>query len=272
MHQLARFNQAIDKSVIFHRFCPKCHIVRAKWRNRDYAVHSGREEAFIPLSATLSRSSKTPSRTRRRQQPPAAPTPPDRAFELASTSTAFARNETVFLEGLPADCIYKIESGCVRTYATLENGERQLVAFHVPGDCFGLEDRGVHMMSAEATTDSAILVVKRKTLMARNPDVAMVRYLLDLTAGELRRTRRHNMLLLKGAQERVIGFLLEMKERGHSDREIALHMTRRDIADYLGLTIETVSRTLSRLEAESTISLPTPWRIVLHDTAALNLQ
>ena len=224
------------------------------------------------LSASIARPSKRRPRARRRPQPAVAPTAPNRTLELASTPLNFMRNETIFSEGEPAECIYKIESGCVRTYAMLKNGERQLLAFHVPGDCFGLEDRDLRTMSAEATTDSAILVVKRKTLMARNPDVAMVRYLLDLTAGELRRTRRHNMLLLKGAQERVIGFLLEMKERGHSDREIALHMTRRDIADYLGLTIETVSRTLSRLEAESTISLPTPWRIVLHDTAALNLQ
>jgi len=195
-----------------------------------------------------------------------------RTLDLLGALTTFARNGVIFSEGQPAECVYKIESGCVRTYAMPQTGERQLVAFHVPGDCFALEGGDVHMMSAEATTDSTIRVIKRKALMARKNDAGMMRHLLDLTGAELRRTQRHNMLLLKGAQERVIGFILEIKERGHSDGEIALDMTRRDIADYLGLTIETVSRTLSRLEAESAISLPTPWRIVLHDPAALNLQ
>jgi len=225
------------------------------------------------LSASIARPSKRRPRARRRPQPAVAPTAPNRTLELASTPLNFMRNETIFSEGEPAECIYKIESGCVRTYAMLKNGERQLLAFHVPGDCFGLEDRDLRTMSAEATTDSAILVVKRKALMTRNGDAAsMMRYLLDLTAEELRRTQRHNKLLLKGAQERVIGFLLEMKERRGVETEIALHMTRRDIADYLGLTIETVSRTLSRLESEAAISLPTPWRIVLRVPAALNLQ
>ena len=98
----------------------------------------------------------------------------------------------------------------------------------------------------------------------------MVRYLLDLTSEELRRAQRHNLLLLRGAQERVVGFLQEISERGHGEGEIALHMTRRDIADYLGLTVETVSRTLSRLESEAAISLPTPWRVVLNDPTMLN--
>jgi CRP/FNR family nitrogen fixation transcriptional regulator len=147
-----------------------------------------------------------------------------------------------------------------------------LVAFYLPGDCFGLEGREQHVVSAEATTDSKIRVIKRKALMTRNADAAMVRYLLALTAEELCRSQRHNLLLLRGAQDRVVGFLREIQERGHSQNEFALHMTRRDIADYLGLTIETVSRTLSRLEAESAISLPTPWRVVLRDTADLSLE
>ena len=85
----------------------------------------------------------------------------------------------------------------------------------------------------------------------------MTRYLLELTAAELRRSQsRNNLLLLKGAQERVVGFLREMAQRGQHQGEFDLAMTRRDIADYLGLTIETVSRTLTRLETEAAISLP----------------
>lgn len=193
-----------------------------------------------------------------------------RSIDLMSAPTSYARNEEIFCEGELAECIYKIESGCVRTYKILDNGMRQLVAFYLAGDLFGLEGHEHHTVSAEATTPSVIRAVKRKALTARGTDRAMIKHLLDLTAQELRRTQRHNLLLLKGAQERVVGFLLEMAERGHGQSEIRLHMTRRDIADYLGLTIETVSRTLSRLESEAAISLPTPWRVVLNDPAVLN--
>ncbi len=226
----------------------------------------------MPLPTTFNGTSKSRVRSRGRRLSSGSPQPPARSIDALGTSTTFARNAQIFAEGQPAECIYKIESGCVRTYKTLDSGERQLVAFHLPGDCFALEGRERYAVSAEATTNSTIRVIKRKTLMARNGDAAMMRHLLELTADELRRTQRHNMLLLKGAQERVVGFLLEMQERGHSESEIPLHMTRRDIADYLGLTIETVSRTLSRLEAESAISLPTPWRVVLNDQSALSLQ
>jgi CRP/FNR family nitrogen fixation transcriptional regulator len=115
-----------------------------------------------------------------------------------------------------------------------------------------------------------VRVIKRKALMARGGEMATIKHLLDLTAAELRRTQNHNLLLLKGAQERVIGFLSEMAEHGQSGSEFELPMTRRDIADYLGLTVETVSRTLTRLETKAAISLPTPWRVVLHDLTALN--
>lgn len=184
--------------------------------------------------------------------------------------TAYARNEEIFGEGEPADYLYKIESGCVRAYHTLDNGRRQLVAFYLAGDLFGLDARELHTISTEATTPSKIRVIKRKALMARGGEMATIKHLLDLTAAELRRTQNHNLLLLKGAQERVVGFLREMAQRGQHQGEFDLFMTRRDIADYLGLTVETVSRTLTRLETEAAISLPSPWRVVLHDPSALN--
>jgi CRP/FNR family nitrogen fixation transcriptional regulator len=184
--------------------------------------------------------------------------------------TAYARNEEIFGEGEPADYLYKIESGCVRAYHTLDNGRRQLVAFYLAGDLFGLDARELHTISTEATTPSKIRAIKRKALMARGGEMATIKHLLDLTAAELRRTQNHNLLLLKGAQERVVGFLREMAQRGQHQGEFDLFMTRRDIADYLGLTVETVSRTLTRLETEAAISLPSPWRVVLHNPSALN--
>jgi len=95
--------------------------------------------------------------------------------------------------------------------------------------------------------------------------------LLTLTNLELRRTQSHIALLLKTAQERVASFLLEMEKYEHADGGIDLPMVRQDIADYLGLTIETVSRNLTRLESASAISIPTNRRVVVCDRSMLKL-
>ncbi|MBI3702653.1 MAG: helix-turn-helix domain-containing protein [Rhizobiales bacterium] len=192
------------------------------------------------------------------------------AIDQISAPIPYARNEVIFSQGEPADYLYKIESGCVRAFYPLDKGSRQVLAFYLAGDIFGLGAHDRHTISSEATTPSLIRVIRRKVLMGYGGDVAMSRHLLQLTAAELRRARDHNLRLLKGAQDRVIGFLREMVQRGQTQDEIELLMSRRDIADYLGLTIETVSRTFSRLEAAAAISLPSPWRIVLRDPSALN--
>jgi len=106
------------------------------------------------------------------------------------------------------------------------------------------------------------------TLAARNNDVA--RELWTMTAGELQRAQGHVMLLIKTAQERMAGFLLEMSARALSGNEVDLPMSRQDIADYLGLTIETVSRTLTQLENLAAIAVPSSRRIVLRNRNALS--
>jgi len=105
-------------------------------------------------------------------------------------------------------------------------------------------------------------------LAERDSDVA--RQLWTLTGQELRRLQDHILLLIKTAQERVAGFLLEMAERRSSGNAIELPMSRQDIADYLGLTIETVSRTLTSLENAATIEVPSARRIVLRNRSALS--
>jgi len=99
----------------------------------------------------------------------------------------------------------------------------------------------------------------------------MAQHLLEVTAAELRRAQSHMLLLIKSAQERVAGFLLEMANRAKTRSEVDLPMSRQDIADYLGLTIETVSRTLTQLENACAITLPSSRHIVLRDRAALNV-
>lgn len=182
----------------------------------------------------------------------------------------FRRNVEIYGEGEPADYVYKVASGAARAYKVLNDGRRQIGAFYLPGELFGLEAGEEHHCSAEAVSDSTILVIRRSALVAlarRDGDVA--RQLWTLTAGELQRVQEHMLLLIRSAQERVACFLLEMAERLATSDTIELPMPRQDIADYLGLTIETVSRTLTHLETSAAIAVPTCRRIVLRNRSAL---
>ena len=192
------------------------------------------------------------------------------SFDLIGAPMPFTRNAEIYGESEPADYLYKVISGTVRTYRVLSDGRRQIGAFYLPGDVFGFEIGAEHAFSAEAITNATVLVVKRSVLTARaERDGAVARQLLAMMAGELARTQSHMMLLIKTAQERVAGFLLEMAGRAMRLDEVDLPMSRQDIADYLGLTIETVSRTLTLLENSAAIALPTSRRIVLRNRAAL---
>ena len=193
------------------------------------------------------------------------------AIDAMGAPMPYGRNAEIYGENEPAEYLYKVLSGTVRTYKILNDGRRQIGAFYMPGDVFGLEVGDEHTFSAEAICDSKVLVIKRSALVAlaaRDNEVA--RQLWTMTAGELHRAQNHIMLLIKTAQERVAGFLLEMAKRSAAITEIELPMSRQDIADYLGLTIETVSRTLTQLENSAAIAVPTSRRIVLRNRAALN--
>jgi CRP/FNR family nitrogen fixation transcriptional regulator len=192
------------------------------------------------------------------------------SIDMMGAPMTFGRNEEIYGEREPAEYLYKVISGTVRTYKILADGRRQIQAFHVPGDIFGFEFEDEHAFSAEAISDARILVVKRSAVMAlaaRNNDAA--RQLWELTARELQRVQGHVMLLVKTAQERVVSFLLEMAGRTPGEA-VELPMSRQDIADYLGLTIETVSRTLTSLESAAAIALPSSRRIVLRNHQALS--
>jgi CRP/FNR family transcriptional regulator, nitrogen fixation regulation protein len=196
--------------------------------------------------------------------------PLSQTMRLTGALMSHQRNSEIFGEGEPADYLYKVVDGCVRTYRVLGDGRRQIGGFYLPGEVFGLSIGADHAMSAEAIANSKVLVIKRSALNAiADREPAIGRELLRLTAQELRRVQDHILLLIKSAQERVAGFLLEMADRVVADEVIVLPMSRQDIADYLGLTIETVSRTLSALERSATIALPTSRRIVLRNRAAL---
>src|SRR5215472_14898333 len=178
-------------------------------------------------------------------------------MHMMGATMAFVRNTEIFGENEPADYLYKLISGTVRTYKILSDGRRQIGGFYLPGDVFGLEFGDAHTHSAEAMTDAKVLVIKRSALT-------------ELAGRDATVAHDRLVLLIKSAQERVASFLLEMAERAPCGDSIELPMPRQDIADYLGLTIETVSRTFTALEGSAAIDVPTSRRIVLRNRAALH--
>lgn len=228
------------------------------------------------LTQTAIRVTPSPSRnpcpTRRDQhRPNESANPLLDAMRLMGAVLSYKRNTEIFGEDEPADYIYRVLSGSVRTYKILSDGRRQVCGFYLPGDCFGLQFSEEHTFSAEAIADTKVLVVKRSALTGlADRDAAVGRELFALTARELRRMQEQVLLLVKSAQERVASFLVEMSARATAENAIELPMSRQDIADYLGLTIETVSRTLTSLENCAAIELPTSRHIVLRNRSALS--
>jgi CRP-like cAMP-binding protein len=191
------------------------------------------------------------------------------SVELVSVPMSFSKDAEIYGENEPAEYVYKILTGAVRITRVLQDGRRQIEAFYFPGDVFGLEFGAEHTSSAEAVSSATIALVKRSALLAAaTRDSSLSNQLLTHTARELEQARRHAMLLVKTAQERVASFLIEISKQlvGGS---VELPMSRQDIADYLGLTIETVSRTLTQLQKTCTIEFATSRRMILRNKQAL---
>jgi CRP-like cAMP-binding protein len=192
------------------------------------------------------------------------------AMQTMGSQMRFGPNEEIFAETEPAEYIYKVTKGAVRTYKILSDGRRQIGGFYLPGDIFGLEVSQEHQFSAEAINDVTVMVVRRSVIVSlAERDCDTARELWSFTGRELNRVQEHLLLLVKSAQQRVASFLLEMSARFAATDAIELPMSRQDIADYLGLTIETVSRTMTQLVSEQAIGLPSSRRIVLRNCGAL---
>jgi CRP/FNR family nitrogen fixation transcriptional regulator len=190
---------------------------------------------------------------------------------LIASEFSYKKDEEIFGEGEPSEYVYEVVSGSVRTYKLLSDGRRQIGSFHVPGDVFGLESGSTHRMTAEAIVDTTVRLVKRSAIeKAATTDVQVARKLWSMTASELGRAEDHMLLLgRKTAIERVATFLLEMDRRLVGAGMLALPMCRRDIGDYLGLTLETISRALSQLHTEGVLGFSGARQIVLRDLQRL---
>jgi CRP/FNR family nitrogen fixation transcriptional regulator len=167
--------------------------------------------------------------------------------QINASQLKYNRGVAIFGEAEPAEYVYQVIEGAVRSYKLLSDGRRQIGAFHLVGDIFGLENGPVHRFTAEAIVDTTVHLVKRVSLEhVADTDALVARDLLNMTTSNLQHAEDHMLLLgRKTSLERVATFLLEMDSRLTAASVMALPMNRRDIADYLGLTVETVSRALS---------------------------
>jgi CRP/FNR family nitrogen fixation transcriptional regulator len=188
------------------------------------------------------------------------------------STRVLARGEELFAEGDDAEHFYKVVTGTIRTYKLLSDGRRQIDAFHLPGDMFGLEAGPEHRFSAEAVDGANVVAFRRSRLVElRQADPGFDDEVMASMIRNLERAQDHMLLLgRKTAQEKIATFLLDLARRLRKDRQFDLPMQRSDIADHLGLTIETVSRTLTQLSRDGLIALVAASRsIVLADRAGL---
>jgi CRP/FNR family transcriptional regulator len=178
-------------------------------------------------------------------------------------------------EGDPADSFFNMTGGTATLYKLLPDGRRQITGFARSGDFLGLAVSSTYAFTAEAIDTVKVCRFGRRKMMELLDDFpAMERRLLDRASNELVAAQEQMLLLgRKTARERLASFLLSQfirtRKCEHDSSPIDLPMTRSDIADYLGLTIETVSRTFTRLRKEGTISLPSTDQVILLDRERL---
>jgi len=195
------------------------------------------------------------------------------AWEQIGTRRCYEGGEEIYSDGDAADSSYRVVSGTVRICKLLTDGRRHISKFCFAGDCFGWSAVAAHAASAEAVDHVVVMRYPQravKCLIEGEP--RLLRDLYDRTLHELGAVQHRMMLLGRmTAAERVASFLIEISDRRHTYNAVDLPMTRTDIADYLGLTIETVCRELSKFRRDGIIASTKPRtdRILLRDRAAL---
>jgi CRP/FNR family nitrogen fixation transcriptional regulator len=156
----------------------------------------------------------------------------------------------IYTQGENAGFLFKVAFGCVRVYRLMADGRRQICAFYLSGEVFGFEAASRHQFSAEAVGGTGVYRIRL------TQEIAASSGFLPLALEAMARAQQHLLVLgRQNAAERVAAFLLDMAERQEASDRIDLPMSRGDIADYLGLTIETVSRIFTRFRRMGLIRL-----------------
>ena len=192
-------------------------------------------------------------------------------FALRRGPIRYGRDQTMVIEGDASDYIFLVISGVVRCFRSFQDGTRSIVAFYLPTEFFGLTNHSTHLLTAEAAADANILFFKRSALfsMAGN-ESRIAKFLLTATLTELRRTQEHSLLISRDAKCRVASFLIDLSKRTRTQTCLDLPMSHQDIADHLGLTIETLSRVITQMENSGLIARGQSSRdLILKDRRAL---
>jgi CRP-like cAMP-binding protein len=194
-----------------------------------------------------------------------------KALDKIGIKLRFARNETVFSEGDEAAFSYRVVSGAIRLCKHLVDVRRQISDFVLPGDYCGFLHLEAHRFTAEATSDLEVVAYPHRQVEALGESMpSMRRRLTDFLSRRLMGVQDHLIMLgRQTAKERVLSFLIRLATNaGAEDGEaVALPMNRQDMADYLGLTIETVSRVMTDLKRSRLVTLPE-----LHEFAIVDME
>jgi CRP-like cAMP-binding protein len=196
-------------------------------------------------------------------------------LESLGSTVVMPRGRTVVEEGTPTNYVFKVSSGMLRTVHLLSDGRRSVINFLLPGDYFGFADESRHAHSIEVLADASLVRYPKrrlKDLIEHDPRTGQ--RFFSLICRQLSQAEdRMLMLSRKTALERIASFLLAMTDRGEDvepdPNAATLPMSRADIADYLGLTVETVSRLLTLLRCKGVIELPCVNRFVVLDRRQL---
>lgn len=176
-------------------------------------------------------------------------------IRLIGVTMNVSRDQEIFGEGAPAGPVYKVVKGAVRSFRLLSDGRRQICDFYLPRDVFGIELGADHRTTAEALMDTVLVAASRSTL-GDESDAGANRRLWRQAMKALQRSQDHAVTLgRRSASERLANFLVDMAARLGGSEALELPMSRQDIADYIGLTIETVSRTLAQFQILGLIRL-----------------
>jgi CRP/FNR family transcriptional regulator, nitrogen fixation regulation protein len=174
-----------------------------------------------------------------------------------------------FIAGEEDDYIFFVVSGVIRSCKIYEDGARSIVAFYLPGDLFGWSDL-TRSLSIEAATDAVVLFIRRSGFVTlASEEIRVANFLLVTTANKLARAQEHGLLLHRSAKCRVAKFLIDLWKRLGEAKYLDVPMTYQDIADHLGLTIETVSRAITDLECSGLITRVSSHRLLLQNRFAL---
>jgi CRP/FNR family transcriptional regulator len=193
----------------------------------------------------------------------------------APSSEIIDVREDLFLDGDDATHVFEVLEGVICAYRLLPDGARHIISFYYPGDVLGFDSQKSYVYSAQALTRARVRRITRASLerdIERRPELA--KRLLHMTTLQLAATRDHLLYVaVKSAQAKVAAFLVALSRRnaslGQNPATVDLPMTRLDIADYLGLTIETVSRTMSKFRHQGLISLPRATHVLIRDLTRL---